>query len=96
MRFIDLSCEGMSHFLKVPKWPYFWHVPYFHINLCCLWSSIEPTHSNWSLQNICLPLNVDLLQVGVRLCTFDIRQEYFRSHMLQFSVRRSLWRILLL
>lgn len=71
MKFIDLSCEGMSHFSKDPKWPFFWHVPYFHINsCCCLWSSIEPTHSNWSLQSICLPLNVDLLQ-GCALLTLD-------------------------
>lgn len=36
--------------------------------------------ANQSLQSICFPLKVDLLQGRARLCTFEIRQGYLRDH----------------
>lgn len=42
----------------------------------------EHPETNWSLQSVCLPLKVDFLRGGARLCIFDIRQGYFRDHTL--------------
>lgn len=64
------------------------HGPLFVMSPVSLQSvSIHWDHpdANQSLQSICLPLEVDLLQGRARLCTFEIRQGYFRDHTCRFQ-----------